>query len=149
MRLVLLGAPGSGKGTQAQLLSKNFGLNHFATGDILRDAIRLETPAGKQARAYVTTGKLVPDELINEVVAEIFRRAPPPQKFVLDGYPRTFGQARALGDLLVERGLDLTAAVFLKVEDQELVRRLSGRWNCPNCKATYHTEFKPATRPGL
>lgn len=149
MRLVLLGAPGSGKGTQAQKLSKNFNLRHLATGDILREAVSLETLAGKRAKPFLAAGRLVPDELINDLVAEILHHNPRPEKFILDGYPRTLGQAQAFDRLLSELKLDLTAAVFLNVDDHEIVRRLSGRWSCPNCKAPYHVDFKPPKKPGV
>src|SRR5437867_476274 len=93
LRLVLNGPPGSGKGTQAKLLSQNFGLVHFSTGDILRDAIRRHTPAGRKAHPFVASGQLVPDDLVNEMVAECFRSDNRPEKFVMDGYPRTLAQA--------------------------------------------------------
>jgi adenylate kinase len=151
MRLVLVGPPGSGKGTQAKLLSKQFNLAHFATGDMLREAIRRDTPAGRQARPYVEVGQLVPDDLVNEAVAELFRRDPPPARFVLDGYPRTLAQAASFDQVLRQVYLNLTGVVLLKVDDEEIVRRLSGRWNCPNpeCKATFHTYYKPSRQLGI
>src|SRR5207249_2263335 len=115
------------KGTQAKLLSKEFGLCHFSTGDILREAIRLGTAAGKQAQPFLTSGRLVPDDLVNEMVAERFRRDDPPDKFVMDGYPRTLAQAASFDQVLRQQFLDLTAAVVLIVPDREIVRRLSGR----------------------
>src|SRR5438128_511801 len=116
MRLILLGPPGSGKGTQAKLLSQHYGLAHFATGDMLREAIQQDTQAGRQAKPFVTSGQLVPDDLVNEVVAELFRREPPPSRFVLDGYPRTLAQATSFEQALRQVFLDLTAVVLLVVD---------------------------------
>ena len=127
MRLIFIGPPGSGKGTQANLLSQRLGLLHFGTGDILREAVRQETPAGKRAKPYMAAGQLVPDDLVNEIVVSRFRAKDRPEKFVMDGYPRTIVQAERFEDVLHEQGLALDAVIFLKVEDQEIIRRLSGR----------------------
>src|SRR5438105_2895666 len=116
MRLVLIGPPGSGKGTQAKLLSQKFGLCHFSTGDILREAIRLGTAAGKQAQPYLASGRLVPDDLVNEMVAERFGQVRP-EKFAMDGYPRTLAQAASFDQVLRQQFLDLTAAAVLLVPD--------------------------------
>ena len=151
MRLILLGPPGSGKGTQAQLLCKRLLLEHIGTGDIIREAIRNETPAGKRAKPYVQSGKLVPDHLVNDLVADRFRGPDRPAKFVMDGYPRTVAQARAFDQVLKEQQLPLTAVVSLDVDDAEIVRRLSGRWSCPKpgCMATYHTVSNPPRVAGV
>lgn len=140
MRLILLGPPGSGKGTQAKLLSQRLGVVHISTGDILRQAIDQQTPEGKLAQPYMAKGNLVPDEVVNEIVAALFRRPDCPKDFVLDGYPRTVEQARALDDVLNRQKLHLDAVIFLAVDDAEIIKRLSGRWNCPNphCRATYN-----------
>jgi adenylate kinase len=143
MRLILVGPPGSGKGTQAKLLNERLGLAHIGTGDILREAVRLGTPAGLRAGPYVKSGKLVPDDLVNELVADRFRREDRPEHFVMDGYPRTLAQAGSFDQVLRQQFLDVTAVVVLQVDDDEIVRRLSGRWSCPVCKATYHTTLKP------
>jgi adenylate kinase len=145
MRLILIGPPGSGKGTQAKLLNERSGLVHFSTGDILREAIEKDTPEGRKAKPFMTAGQLVPDELVNDIVNARFRGPNKPTKFVLDGYPRTLAQAQALDAVLKEQSLALDAVVFLNVEDDEIVRRLGNRWTCPNsvCKAVYHTVFKP------
>ena len=143
MRLILIGPPGSGKGTQAKLLSQKFGLCHFGTGDILREAVRLSTPAGKQAQPYVSSGQLVPDDLVNEMVADRFRRDDRPENFVMDGYPRTLAQAASFDQVLRQQFLDLDCVIVLLVPDEEIVRRLSGRRFCPKCQATYHILFKP------
>jgi adenylate kinase len=145
MRLILLGPPGSGKGTQAQRLSRNLQLEHIATGDLLRAAIREMSELGRRAKSYVESGQLVPDELVNDLIAERFRRPDRPSRFVMDGYPRTVAQAQAFDEMLRETGLDLSAVILLKVDDEEIVRRLGQRWSCPKegCKANYHTENKP------
>jgi adenylate kinase len=149
MRLILVGPPGSGKGTQAKLLCERQGLAYIGTGDIIREAVRSGTPLGKQAAPFMVSGQLVPDSLADELVAERLQRADRPDRFLLDGYPRTVAQAVALDKLLRKLDLKLCAVVFLVVDDDEIVRRLSGRWNCPVCNATYHVTMKPPRRPGV
>jgi adenylate kinase len=147
MRLILIGPPGSGKGTQANLLSQKYELAHIGTGDILREAVRLNTPTGKQAQPYVNSGQLVPDDLVNEMVADRFRRDDRPENFVMDGYPRTLAQAASFDQVLRQQFLDLDCVIVLLVSDEEIVRRLSGRRFCPNCQATFHAHFKPPKVP--
>jgi len=151
MRLILLGPPGCGKGTQAKLLCRRNRLEHIGTGDILREAIRQGTPSGERARPYVEAGGLVPDDLVNDVIAERFNRSDRPYRFVMDGYPRTLAQAKTFDRLLQQHNLPLLAVILLTVDDEEIVRRLSGRWSCPKpgCKATYHTENNPPKVPGI
>jgi adenylate kinase len=151
MRLILLGPPGSGKGTQAKQLSRNLKLEHIGTGDILRAAVRELTEVGRRAKPFVESGRLVPDDLVNDLVAERFHRSDRPSRFVLDGYPRTVAQAEAFNRLLRELGVELTAVVHLDVADEEIVRRVGKRWSCPRagCKATYHTESNPPRKPGI
>ncbi|MFO0964829.1 MAG: adenylate kinase [Gemmataceae bacterium] len=152
MRIILLGPPGSGKGTQAKLLSHNLGMVHISTGAILRQAIRQQTPEGKLAEPYVTQGRLVPDDVVNQMVAALFRSTDRPTDFLLDGYPRTIDQARTLDGVLREQGLPLDAVLFLDVDDEEILKRLSaGRWDCPNpaCGATYNTINKQPRVPGV
>ncbi len=151
MRLILLGPPGCGKGTQAQLLSERHRLEHIGTGDLLRAAISANTADGARARPFVDDGRLVPDDLVNDIIAERFRRDDRPERFVLDGYPRTLAQAASFDQVLRQTFLDLTAVIFLSVDDEEIIRRVSGRWSCPkpSCKATYHTEHKPPKVPGF
>jgi adenylate kinase len=151
MRLILLGPPGCGKGTQAQLLSQRKGLEHIGTGDILREAIRQKTPCGVRAQPYVESGKLVPDDLVNDVIAERFRRSDRPDRFVMDGYPRTLAQATAFDQVLRQQRLDVTAVILLKVSDEEIIRRVGERWSCPKpgCKATYHLTSNPPKVPGI
>jgi len=143
MRVILLGSPGSGKGTQAKLLSQRLNLVHVGTGDILREAVRLGTPPGRQAEPYVNKGLLVPDALVNDLVADRFARVDRPERFVMDGYPRTLAQAASFDQVLRQQFLDLEAVVLLAVNDEKVVTRLSGRWVCPICKTPYHLVSNP------
>jgi adenylate kinase len=145
MRLIFIGPPGSGKGTQAKLLSQRQHLRHFSTGDILREAISKGTPEGERARPYVWTGRLVPDEVVNEIINAYFRAEDRPECFVMDGYPRTVPQANSFEQALRAAGLSVDGVIYLHVADEEIVQRLGGRWNCPNptCGATYHTVYNP------
>ena len=149
MRLILLGPPGSGKGTQAQLLSTHHNLEHIGTGDLIREAIAQKTPLGLRAEPDVKAGRLIPDSLVNDLIVERFQKRPP--RFVMDGYPRTVSQAVAFEQLLRELGLAVDAVLLLKVDDDEIVRRLGGRWSCPKsgCKATYPTEKTPPRALGV
>lgn len=132
MRVVLVGAPGSGKGTQADLLVSRLGLTYIGTGDILRAAIKNRTPIGLQAEPIIKKGLLVPDSMVNDLVAELFVRPERPEAFVLDGYPRTYAQAIAFDALLNLQYLKLDAVVSLAVKDEEVVRRISSRRCCEN-----------------
>jgi adenylate kinase len=127
MRVIFIGPPGSGKGTQANLLSRRMNATAVGTGDILREAVRKGTPLGNLARPYVAAGQLVPDDLVNDIVASRFRAKDRPERFVMDGYPRTLVQAERFDEVLHEQGLDLDAVILLKVGDQEILRRLGGR----------------------
>lgn len=143
MRLVLVGPPGSGKGTQAKLLTERLGLRDVGTGDILREAIRSRTPTGKQAEPYLKAGKLVPDDMVNSLIADLFRSKERPTQFVLDGYPRTVSQAIWFDAFLKSEKLALDAVILFRVDDDEVVRRISGRRVCPECKAVYHVDDRP------
>jgi adenylate kinase len=153
MRLVLFGPPGSGKGTQSRLLQERLGLRYIATGEALREAIRQQTPPGKAAKPYIDAGQLVPDKIVNELVAEIFRGDDQPRCFVLDGYPRTLSQAVTFDKLLKDKGLNLDAVLQFIVSDDEVVRRLGGdgRWTCsnPTCGATFNVTGRKPKRPGI
>jgi adenylate kinase len=151
MRLILVGPPGSGKGTQAKLLSQRLKLAHVGTGDMLREAIRRNTPGGRQARPYVKTGQLVPDDLVNQIIADFFALESRPDRFVMDGYPRTLPQAMAFEQVLRQHFMGLDDVVWLRVTDDEIVRRVTGRWVCPNptCGTPYHMAFKPPRVPGV
>jgi adenylate kinase len=143
MRLIILGPPGSGKGTQAKILAEKLGLTHVSTGDILREAVKLGTPVGQQAKTFMDKGKYVPDTMVNDIIAEKLARPDRPKCFIMDGYPRTEAQALAFDEILRENGLQLTRAIHLNVPDGEIVRRLGGRRTCPVCHALYHVYNKP------
>lgn len=147
MRLILLGAPGAGKGTQGALLAKSHGLARVSTGDILRDAVRRGTPLGQEARRFMDAGELVPDDVILGLVREVLADAD--AGFVLDGFPRTLEQARELDRLLEELGIALDAVIVLDVPDDDLIKRISGRRSCPGCDAVYNVHFDPPEDPGL
>jgi adenylate kinase len=147
VRLVLLGPPGAGKGTQAHRLADYFGARLIATGDILRRNVRLETPLGLKARSYMDAGELVPDDVVIEMLLEELRRAP--NGFVLDGFPRTIPQALALEGALAEAGQPLAAALKFVLPDEVTVARLAGRRTCTHCERTYNVEFKPPKVEGV
>lgn len=149
MRLILVGPPVSGKGTQAKLLSDRLGLAHIATGDILREAKSRGTPAGRKAAPYMDSGQFVPDDLVNEMVADVFRGESRPRNFVLDGYPRNQAQGAILEPVLREYGLNIEDVIVLRVDDDEIVHRISGRRTCPKCQTTYHIRNHPPVRPGV
>jgi adenylate kinase len=149
LNLVLLGPPGAGKGTQADRLRKDFGLPYWSTGIILRDAVEQETELGKKAKEYMDSGDLVPDELICDVIAERFDSGEADNGFLLDGFPRTVGQAEMLERLLDSRGRELTAVLLIEAPDDEVVRRLSGRRTCAKGQHVYHVEFDPPKHEGV
>ncbi len=138
MNLVFLGPPGSGKGTQAARLSQKKGMVHLSTGDLLREAVRRGTPLGKQAEGYMSRGELVPDQLITGLIEAKIENGELKSGFILDGFPRTIPQAESLKDMLAAHGVVLSGAVLFAVPDDEIVRRLSGRWFCPKCNAGYN-----------
>ncbi len=148
LNLVLLGPPGSGKGTQGERLQDDLDLPYYATGDILRRAVREETEIGKDAKAYMDKGDLVPDQVIIDVIAERIDSHEAEDGFILDGFPRTVGQADALADKLEKLRSRLTAAILISVPDEEVVRRLSGRRCCPNGHI-FHVEFDPPEKEGV
>ncbi len=139
MKLVLLGAPGSGKGTQAERISRETSLMHVSTGDLFRQAEKDGTELGKQAKSYVEKGLLVPDEVVIKMVLE--RIAGNKKGFILDGFPRTIEQAKALDRALADGGVDW--AVYIEVSREELIRRLTGRWICRQCQRPYHLVSSP------
>jgi adenylate kinase len=143
LNLVLLGPPGSGKGTQGERLQEDFRLPYWATGDILRAAVRDETDLGREAQEYMDRGDLVPDDVIVGVIAERVASHEAADGFILDGFPRTTVQADALGEKLSEVGRKLTAAVLIGVSDEEVLRRLGGRRTCVKEGHVFHVEFDP------
>jgi adenylate kinase len=146
MRLILLGAPGAGKGTQAALLSEKIGLAHIASGDLFRQAQASGSKLGEIASSYMEKGLLVPDEVVVEMIMERILAPDCVPGFILDGFPRTLEQAHALNQALGESGID--KVLYIKASNEELVRRLSGRWICRNCQAPYHTVSMPPRVPG-
>lgn len=149
MHLILLGAPGTGKGTQAQILVKDRGWLHVSSGDILRAAIRMDTQMGRQAKAYMDKGELVPDDLIIRIILERISRPDGDKGVILDGFPRTVPQARALEQALSRENQKIDLALSINVPEDELVRRLSGRWICRKCASIYQEESNPPKVPGV
>lgn len=150
MRLILLGPPGAGKGTQAKLLVDAYNIPQLSTGDMLREAVANQTEVGKKAKAIMDAGKLVSDDIVNAIVDERLDREDCANGFILDGFPRTLEQADALYRMLEEKGAKLDAVIELKVEDdQELIGRVAGRFTCGNCGEGYHDEFKKPAKEGV
>ncbi len=149
IRIVLLGPPGSGKGTQASALQKRRGIPHIASGDILRATVRDDTQLGRQARPYMDRGDLVPDTLILDMMADRLSQPDAGDGYILDGFPRTVAQAEALEQRLAQIDRELDAVIYLRVPEAEILRRLSGRRTCPACNAIYHVDTMPPQRHGL
>ncbi|MEW6542053.1 MAG: adenylate kinase [Nitrospirota bacterium] len=149
MRIVFLGAPGVGKGTQAQWVAARFHQPKISTGDILREAVRNQTPLGLQAKACMDQGKLVPDDVVVGIVEEKLAQPECAGGFLLDGFPRTVKQAEELDAMLKIRGQKLDQVINVVVPKDEVVRRLTGRRSCPKCQAVYHVEFAPPKREGI
>ena len=146
MRLVFLGPPGVGKGTQAELLSKRYGIQRISTGDIFREAIAAGTEMGLRAKSIIDAGRLVPDPVVIGVVEERLAKEDVRGGFVLDGFPRTVPQAEALEKLLSREGHVLDAVILFEAAEEEIVRRISGRLSCPSCQRIYHRVFNPPSK---
>jgi adenylate kinase len=144
-----MGAPGSGKGTQAKLLGEHINVPHISSGDILRDAIRRNTVLGMKAKTYMDRGELVPDGVFLGAMDERLRENDCRQGFILDGFPRTVSQAESLTSMLTGRQANLDHVAWIRVPTAELVRRLSGRRTCKSCGAPYHVSFDPPKREGI
>lgn len=147
--LILLGPPGAGKGTQARMLEERFGLVQLSTGDLLRAATAAGTEAGLAAKAVMAAGSLVPDEIVLEVLRDRMGAADTKRGIILDGFPRTMGQAVALDKLLSDKGARVAAAISLEVDDAAMVARVSGRYTCVNCGEGYHDTFKTPEHAGV
>jgi adenylate kinase len=146
---VLIGPPGSGKGTQAKLLSPKLGIPHISLGDLLREAVSQGTKVGLVAKGYLDAGKLVPDSVALEVAEEAMIRQECKKGFVVDGFPRTLGQAKLFDMLLVKLGFNLKKVLYIDLPIEEIVKRLSGRRSCKKCGAVYHVLFNPPKEEGV
>jgi len=142
MRLILVGPPGAGKGTQAVALAAHYKIPHISTGDIFRANLKNGTELGKQAQSYMDRGELVPDSVTNEMVKDRLGNSDVANGFLLDGFPRNTNQAEVLDAILLEKKMPLDAALELAIDNSEIIRRLSGRRTCRNCSATFHKDFE-------
>lgn len=149
MRVILLGPPGAGKGTQAVRIAETFAIPHISTGDILRANVRDGTDLGREAKRYMDAGDLVPDDVIVGMVADRLDADDASHGFLFDGFPRTVPQAQALEDLLVERNQPLDVALRLAVDQDEVVQRLTGRRTCTDCGAVFHVTAQPPKQDGI
>lgn len=149
MRLIFLGPPGVGKGTQAEKLSKEYRIPHIATGDMLRTAMAKKTPVGMEAKSYIDAGKLVPDDVIIKLVAERLKEPDTSAGYILDGFPRTIIQAEALSKILNENRQGIDRVLYFDLNEEELVKRIAGRRSCPACQKVYHTSFNPPPQEGI
>ncbi len=146
---ILLGAPGAGKGTQAERIVATFGLPHVSTGDMLRDAVEKRTEMGRAAKHYMTAGELVPDEVVIGVVRDRLAEPDTAAGFLLDGFPRTIAQAERLDAMLAAAGRAVTHVILIDVPEEELVRRISGRRSCTGCGKLYNVTFDPPRQEGV
>jgi len=148
MFLVLLGPPGVGKGTQAERLAEESGLPHVSSGELFREAIKAQTPLGREAQTYIDRGELVPDKVTIAMVAERLNKPDCAEGAILDGFPRTIEQAKALDDVLAQRSASVTLVPYISSATETLLQRLGGRWTCRDCQAVYHVLWNPPSEPG-
>jgi adenylate kinase len=148
MNLTMLGPPGAGKGTQAAMLAERLGIPHVASGDLFREGLRAETELGLMAKSYMDRGELVPDDVTISMIRERLLKADCEKGIILDGFPRTIEQAKALKGLLAEQGKALNGALFINAAEDELVRRLSSRWTCRKCQGIYNVISNPPKEEG-
>jgi len=148
MYIIMLGAPGAGKGTQADILSQEMNLPHIASGDLFRQALEKRTDVGLLAKSHMDKGELVPDEITIKMILERIDQPDCASGCLFDGFPRTLQQAKALDKALKEQGRTIDKAIYIEVPDEELVKRLSGRWLCRACQTPYHITNSPPKTPG-
>lgn len=144
MNLLIVGAPGVGKGTMSRYLIKEYGVEHISTGDMLREAIANETEVGLKAKSFMDKGALVPDEIINEIIVERLGKGNNGKGFLFDGYPRTLAQAKSLSEILKKLNLKIDAVINLNIDDEIVKKRITGRRTCPQCGEIYNIYFKPS-----
>ncbi|NLK29044.1 MAG: adenylate kinase [Clostridiales bacterium] len=149
MKIIMLGAPGAGKGTQAKKLAEKYGIPHISTGDIFRANIKNNTELGQKAKVYMDQGLLVPDELVVDLVVDRFKNPDCEKGYVLDGFPRTIPQAEALDEALTKNGDAIEYAIDVDVPDEDIIKRMSGRRACVNCGETYHIVNIPPKKEGI
>jgi len=149
MRLILLGPPGAGKGTQAKFLVEKYGIPQLSTGDMLREAIKAQKDVGLEAQSFMNAGKLVPDAIMIKIIEDRIEEPDCKGGFILDGFPRTTPQAEALDVMLENHEKPLDAVIQIKVDDEALIERISGRISCADCGAVYHEKFNPPTKKGV
>ncbi|MCR5216740.1 MAG: adenylate kinase [Lachnospiraceae bacterium] len=149
MKIIMLGAPGAGKGTQAKMIASKYTIPHISTGDIFRANIKNGTELGKKAKTYMDQGLLVPDELVVDLIMDRFKEADCANGYVLDGFPRTIPQAEALDKALAEAGTKVDVAINVEVPDENIVNRMGGRRACVGCGATYHIVYNPTKVDGV
>lgn len=149
MKIIMLGAPGAGKGTQAKKIAAKYEIPHISTGDIFRANIKNNTELGKKAKTYMDQGLLVPDELVVDLVVDRVNQDDCGNGYVLDGFPRTIPQAEALTEALAKMGQKIDYAIDVNVPDENIVRRMGGRRACVGCGATYHVEYAPTKKEGI
>ena len=149
MRLILLGPPGAGKGTQAKLLGDAYAIPQLSTGDMLREAVTNKTAVGLKAKAVMDAGKLVSDDIVNAIVVERLQKPDCSTGFILDGYPRTLEQADALHHIMTDIGVTLDRVIELRVDDDAVIERVAGRYTCADCGEGYHESFKKPVKDGI
>ena len=149
MKIIMLGAPGAGKGTQAKMLAAKYGIPHISTGDIFRANIKNNTELGQKAKTYMDKGELVPDSLVVDLIMDRFKEADCANGYVLDGFPRTIPQAEALDNALKANGEKVDFAINVEVPDENIINRMSGRRACVGCGATYHIKYNPTKVEGV